>query len=224
METDNNLSGSNKCAINVSMSILSLLSLAAAVFILAITPGPGVMATVARGMASGFAPAAAVAAGIVCGDLVFLFLALFGLSAIAELLGDLFLLVRFLGGGYLILLGLGLLFKARPTRPSNTATEQGKGAPFCSGLAITLGNPKVILFYLGFLPGFLDMEQMNLTGMACTALVVGLVLGSVMLGYGYLAAHARSLFTSRNLHRKLDRTAGTMLIGTGATLLVTARS
>ena len=60
------------------MSLLSVLLLAGAMFVLAATPGPGVFATVARALASGFVPAAELVVGIVIGDLVYLLLAIWG--------------------------------------------------------------------------------------------------------------------------------------------------
>lgn len=62
-----------------------MLSLALALLVLAATPGPGVFATVSRAMASGFLPALPVVAGIITGDLVFLLLAVLGLSFLAHL-------------------------------------------------------------------------------------------------------------------------------------------
>jgi len=65
------------------MTPLSLIAFAGTMFLLAITPGPGVFATVARALASGFANASALVMGIVIGDLVFLLLAIYGLAAVA---------------------------------------------------------------------------------------------------------------------------------------------
>jgi len=70
--------------------------------VLAASPGPGVFATVARSLASGFRPALAVICGIILGDIIFLLLATFGLSMIAQALGDLFLVVKICGGAYLV--------------------------------------------------------------------------------------------------------------------------
>ena len=87
------------------MSLLSVLLLAGAMFVLAATPGPGVFATVARALASGFVPAAELVVGIVIGDLVYLLLAIFGLGALAAVLGELFVVVKYAGAAYLLWLG-----------------------------------------------------------------------------------------------------------------------
>lgn len=73
------------------MTIYTILAFSGAMFLLALTPGPGVFATISRAMASGFNNAAFVVAGIVLGDIVYLLFAIFGLSVIAIVLGDFFL-------------------------------------------------------------------------------------------------------------------------------------
>jgi len=195
-----------------------------AVFILAVTPGPGVFATVARAMSHGFGQAAAMAAGIVCGDLLFLLMALFGLSAIADLLGDFFLVIRFVGSGYLILLGLRLIMSKTEHSPLQATPVRATGSSFCSGLTITLGNPKVILFYLSFLPGFLDMRQLEPGSIVLIAATVILVLGSVLLGYAFVAARTSALLNGYRARKNLNRGAGLIMIGTGSALLATAQS
>ncbi len=77
-----------------------------AMLILAASPGPGVFATVARALSSGFRPAVGVIAGIVAGDIIFLGLAVFGLSVIAQAMGEFFFIIKIVGGAYLIWLGL----------------------------------------------------------------------------------------------------------------------
>ena len=90
------------------MTALSLTTFALAMALLAATPGPGVFATVARALASGFRQAASVGLGIVTGDLVFLLFAVYGLAAVAQWLGDFFTPVKYVGAVYLVWLGIGL--------------------------------------------------------------------------------------------------------------------
>lgn len=200
------------------MTVLSALGLAGAMFLLAATPGPGVFATVARALASGFGHAAVVVLGIVTGDLLFLLLAIFGLSAVAELLGGLFAFVKYAGAAYLIWLGLRLWTVRPVTAQLNGVRELSWRANYTSGLVITLGNPKVILFYLGFLPTFLDLNHLDGADIAGAAAIVSLVLGSVLMGYAYAAHRARRLFASGRAERALNRGAGSVMIATGAVL------
>jgi len=201
------------------MNIYSVLALAGAMFILAVTPGPGVFATVARSLASGFTHAIMVVAGIVCGDLLFLLLAVYGLSSIAELLGSLFVLVKYAGGLYLIYLGLRIWFTQPRLSQVQGVRELSWKKNFLSGLVITLGNPKVILFYLGFLPSFIDLQQLGRLDILIAATVVSIVLGMVLLGYGYAADKTRTLFTNRRSIKNLNRCSGAIMITTGSIIL-----
>ncbi len=201
------------------MTIFSILGLAAAMFLLAITPGPGVFATVSKALSSGFKHAVPVVMGIVAGDLIFLLLAIFGLSLIAETFSGLFTLIKYLGGGYLVWLGIRL-WRSNPSKIDITEpNSQSKKYSFLGGLSITLGNPKVILFYLGFLPTFVDLKVLSSLDVAIVAFVVSLVLGSVMLFYAFTASRARQLFKSESAQTKMNRIAGSVMIGTGAVLL-----
>ena len=201
------------------MSLLSFTGLAAAMFILAITPGPGVFATVSKALAHGFKRSIPVILGIVTGDLIFLLFAIYGLSAIAETFGALFLTVKYLGAGYLVWLGIKL-WRIPPDTVDVAALKRHSGKySFLGGLSITLGNPKVILFYLGFLPTFVALDSLSFIDVVLIALVVSSILGSVMLFYAFSASRARRLFQSRSARYNMNKTAGTVMIGTGFVLL-----
>ncbi|MES9876461.1 MAG: LysE family translocator [Candidatus Sedimenticola sp. PURPLELP] len=204
------------------MTVYSILGLSVAMFLLAITPGPGVFATISKALASGFRNTLPVIMGIVTGDLVFLLLAIYGLSAIAETFATLFTMIKYLGAAYLVWLGIRL-WRAQPALTG--ITEPGKHPErysFLGGLSITLGNPKVILFYLGFLPTFVDLDNLSNPDVVIVAFVVSFVLGAVMLFYAYTASRAREMFRSKSAQRKMNRVAGSAMIGTGAILLTKA--
>lgn len=130
------------------MSLLNIFAFSLAMFLLAITPGPGVFATISRALASGFYNASFVVLGIVIGDIVFLLLAIFGLSAIASILGDFFILVKYLGGAYLLFLGYKILTSKEKETNIKGIEELSWKKNFLTGLLITLSNPKIntILF------------------------------------------------------------------------------
>ena len=201
------------------MTTLSIIGLGTAMLLLAATPGPGVFATVSKALSSGFRQAMPVVAGIVIGDLVFLLFAIYGLSMIAETFHALFMLIKYLGAAYLIWLGIRL-WRMIPSeldldKPLPHSTKQS----FLGGLALTLGNPKVILFYLGFLPTFINLETLSGTDVVLVMLVVSLVLGSVMLFYAFAASRARMLFQNQSAQSRINKIAGSVMIATGATLL-----
>lgn len=187
--------------------------------ILAASPGPGVFASVAQAMAAGFRSSINVIAGIIVGDLIFLMLAIFGLSAIAYALGELFFFVKIGGGAYLIWLGYKMWTAAPAPRSLDPgAAAKNRSQRFLSGLLITLSNPKVIIFYCGFLPTFMDLRVLTLIDIAIVGAVVSIVLASVMGVYAYFASRTRRLFTSRRSALMLNRSAGTVLVGTGVVI------
>jgi threonine/homoserine/homoserine lactone efflux protein len=202
------------------MTLFSTLALAGAMLLLAATPGPGVFATVARSLASGFGHAAVVVAGIVTGDLVFLLLAIFGLASFAGLLGEFFMVVKIAGGLYLLWLGYRIWRQRPGSIEIRGVRELSWKQNFLSGLVITLGNPKVILFYLGFLPTFMDLAALGVGDVVIVAAVVSVVLGGVMLAYAWSAARARALFRSEKAERILNRSAGGVMMATGSMLII----
>lgn len=201
------------------MTIFSILGLATAMFLLAITPGPGVFITVSKALSSGFNQTIPVVIGIVVGDLIFLLFAIYGLSIVAETFSELFTIIKYLGAGYLLWLGIKLWRSTPLETDISKFKTQSKKLSFLGGLSITLGNPKVILFYLGFLPTFVNLKSLSNTDVALVAFVVSLVLGSVMLFYAFTASHARKLFRSESAQNKMNKAAGSVMIGTGAILL-----
>ena len=119
----------------MTLTFLSILSLAAMLLALAALPSASVALVVSRAASAGLRQGAWVALGIVAGDLLFVGLALLGLLALADLLGETFLWIKLLGGAYLIILGSRLLLRPpRPWSPSAPAccSPWGTSRPSCS--------------------------------------------------------------------------------------------
>ncbi|HSE76499.1 MAG TPA: LysE family translocator [Alphaproteobacteria bacterium] len=200
------------------MTLGSTLAFVIAVFVLGVTPGPAVAATIARGLTTGFWSAAALHLGVVLGDLVLLSLAIFGMAAVAQAMGELFFVVKIIGAAYLVWLGW-TLWTSEPIDPAAPAERavpsRQTGRNVFAGLVITLGNPKAIIFYAAFLPTFVDLRQVGAGDIAVIAAVVVIVLTITNLSYAALATRARDLLRSRRAMRTLNRTAGTMMVGAG---------
>jgi threonine/homoserine/homoserine lactone efflux protein len=189
--------------------------------ILAASPGPGVFATVARALASGFRSAQAVICGIVLGDIIFLLFAAFGLSMVARVLGNMFFIVKICGGAYLVWLGVKIWLKdPEPVFENQDSDTRSQWANFVSGLVITLSNPKVILFYCGFLPTFLDLSTLTVFDLAIVVAIITAVLVGVLGTYAYLASRARQFFTSKRSVRRLNRSAGSVMVAAGVAIAV----
>ena len=203
------------------MTIYSAIGFFVAMLILAASPGPGVFATVARALASGFRPALAVIGGIVLGDIIYLLFAAFGLSMVARALGNLFFIVKICGGAYLVWLGIKIWLKdPEPLSDTPDEARRSRWGNFVSGLVITLSNPKVILFYCGFLPTFLDLSTLTALDLAIVVGIISTVLVGVLGSYAYLASRARKMFTRERSVRRLNRAAGGVMVAAGMAIAV----
>jgi len=200
------------------MTLLNSLALISAMFVLAISPGPGVFATISRAIASGFRSASLLIFGIVIGDIIYLLLAIFGLNIIAEVLGEFFILVRYIGGVYLIYLG----YKIWVSNPSFNIVKSSISwkTNFFSGLLITLSNPKVIIFYLTFLPAFIDLELLRRVDIIIILTIVSVTLSFVLLSYAYMASRAKEFVKSKKAMKRLNRVSGGVMMGAGSLLIL----
>ena len=203
------------------MTVYSAIGFSVAMLVLAASPGPGVFATIARALASGFRPSLAVICGIVLGDVIFLLFAAFGLSLVAQALGNMFFIVKICGGAYLIWLGVRIWLK----KPESVIGNQNRNihsqwGNFATGLVITLSNPKVILFYCGFLPTFLDLSALTLIDLVIVVTIITAVLGCVLGTYAFLASRARRMFANQQAVRRLNRAAGGVMVAAGVAITI----
>jgi len=203
------------------MTLTSALTFFIAIFIFGITPGPGIFAIIGRALSQGARACTALAFGMAVSDVIYLVLACFSLSAIAENYGNLFTLIRYAGAAYLIFLGWKLWTTPAPTDTSDTLVKRsGTGASLLQGMAISASNPKVILFYIAFLPSFIDLTRLSHTDIALAALITIVALMSALMAIAWGAARARKLARSSKSMQRLNRTAGSIMIGAGTLLAI----
>ncbi len=204
--------------------LASLLAYAAALGLAAAIPGPGIAALVGQSMGNGLRAALFLLGGIALGDVIYLTVAVAGLSAIAQAFSGVFLVVKVLGGLYLLWLAYKL-WTSRSAMTEVGATRLQSGlAAFLSGLSVTLGNPKTIIFYLALLPTVLDLHGVGTGKWALLAVVTVGVLFAVLTPYALLAARARSLMKRPEAVTRLNRLAGSIIGATGAVFLGQATS
>lgn len=198
------------------MEWTSLIAFAAALTLGAATPGPGIAAVVARALSSGFRSTTPMILGLIAGDIIYLTAAAFGLSVIAASFGSVFIIIRWAGIAYLVYLAFRL-FTARTDGEVTDFAATGSGrtgfSTFAAGLFVALGNPKVILFYLALIPTIIDLGSVSLIGFIELSGIVAIVLAVVVGLYAALAARTRLIFTSGPARRRLNRVAGTAMLG-----------
>jgi threonine/homoserine/homoserine lactone efflux protein len=196
------------------MDLTALVVFTSALIVASASPGPGIIALVARVIGNGPRGAAAYSAGFVIGDLFWLTVAILGLALVAQAFSQVFLVIKYAGAAYLIYLAWRMW--TAPVRPVEVAADTqraSRGRLFLTGLAISLGNPKVMTFYVALLPSLIDVTRVGIVGFAELAAICVLVLTVVLGAYVLAAARARTLFTSPRAMRLLNRTGGTMLAG-----------
>lgn len=201
------------------MTLSSIAALFGAMVILAAIPSPSVFAVVARSISSGFSRGLVMVLGIVFGDFIFILLAIGGLAAIAETMGGLFVLIKYLGSAYLIGLGIQLWRSQPQAIEVQKIKESSWFSSFLSGLLITLSDQKAILFYIGFFPAFLDLSSVSIVEIGIVMAIATIAIGGVKLGYAYLADRARFLFQSSKAKKRMNAIAASVMIVTGIFLV-----
>ncbi|MCA1244288.1 LysE family translocator [Stappia stellulata] len=197
------------------MELSALAVFALSLMVMAAIPGPGIAAIVARVLAHGREGAMAFCLGVALGDVIWLGFAVAGLAVVAKTFGVAFLVIKYLGAAYLLYLawkmwtasgdsGLGGVPRPRTARPFQL---------MMGGLAVTMGNPKVMVFYLALLPNIIALETVTMIGYLELSLVTLAVLALVLGAYCVLADRARRLISSPRAVRLLNRFAGSVMAG-----------
>ncbi len=204
------------------MSSGSLLALFGAMLIVALVPGPAVFAVIARTFSSGFSRGLMMIIGITLGDFIFILLALFGLSLISEMMGATFLIIKYASAAYLIWLGINLIRSKATAEDIKASKESSLVANLATGLMINLGNPKAIVFYIGLFPAFIDVNQVVAVDVLAIMGIATIAFGSVNICYALLALRAKRMLKSPNAASLINKTAGTIMVSTGALVAIKA--
>ena len=184
------------------------------------SPGPAVAAIVARTLAVGLRRTAPFILGIVAGDLVWFALVALGLAALAQNFQPVFLAIKYAGVAYLLYLAWKLW--TAPAAPPEAPQARGEGWKlFLGGLALTMGNVKVMVFFVSILPLVVDLAGLTPLLAAELAVTMMLILSAAMWSYALAAARARRLIASPRAMRMVNR--GTGAVMAGAAVAVAAR-
>lgn len=191
----------------------------AAVIIFLAIPGPGNLALITSTSKGGMRGGMAATMGVIAGDQVLMWMAVAGVATVLAAYPAAFAAVQWLGAAYLAWMG----WKMLTAKPGDAPVLNIRaGQYFRQALAITLLNPKAIVFYMAFFPLFVDpaTHQGLLTfgAMAATIAVLTLLYGvAVMLLTHFLAERMRA---NPRIGQALEKLAGTFLIGFGIKLAI----
>ena len=201
------------------MDFATLAFFAGILALAAMSPGPAVVALVERTLTRCRAGSAAFIAALALGDMLWLAAACLGLAALAATLGSFFVIVRLAGAAYLLYLAYRLWTEpAQPPSEATLAPERGPLGLFGAGLALSMGNPKTMAFYLALLPTLIDLEHLTLLGFAEMSAVIAVVLAVVFAVYVLIADRARRLIASSRAMRWLNRACGVAMAGAAVTV------
>jgi len=206
-----------------TLTLTTVGALLGTMIVLAIEPSVSVLAVSARAAAFGFTHGMFTALGIVVADVLFIVIAVYGLALVAELMGDQFKLIQYIGAAYLTWLGVSLWRADAKARAADSVSQSSWLSSFLAGFLITLGDQKAILFYLGFFPAFIDLSTMTPADTLIIILIAIVGVGGAKLVYAYLADRAAVVFRDSRALRGLNRLAAGIMIAVAIALLLKAQ-
>jgi threonine/homoserine/homoserine lactone efflux protein len=203
------------------MDLSALLLFAGALLINAGTPGPSIGALVARVVTRGPGAVLPFLAAMWIGEALWLTVAVCGLTAIAARFALAFAVIKGLGIAYLLVLAWRMWHQPATAEGASLPEAGSASGLFMSGMAVTLGNPKLMAFYLAVLPALIDLRAVSLTSWAELVSTMTLVLVAVDLAWVLAATAARRLLRSPQAVRISNR-VGAVAMG-GAAIGIAAK-
>lgn len=199
--------------------LLSLGAFTIAAVLIVLLPGPDTLVVLRNLLRGGRGLAVRTVLGVLSGLTVWVVTAALGLSAVLRASHDAYTVLRIAGAGYLLWLGVSSLRsrgQATPERPARRRSLVGDG--YSAGLATDLLNPKVGVFFVTFLPGFVpagySLGWMSLLLGGIFVLLTGLYFAAFILA----SSRITHWMSTTHIRRRLDRLTGLVLIGFGVKL------
>lgn len=200
------------------MSLEHWLAFVAASSILLAIPGPTILLVISYALSHGRKVASATVAGVALGDFTAMTASMLGLGALLATSAVLFTALKWLGAAYLVYLGIKLWRAPVADRVAAAELDAPATRPFkvfLHAYAVTALNPKGIVFFVAFLPQFLDLSKPLFFQMAifeATFLTLATLNAAL---YGLLAALARNQIRKPKVQKIVNRTGGSLMIGAG---------
>ena len=196
------------------MDLLTLLSLMIATFVYAISPGPGLFAVLAISTRFGPIPAIWVSIGHTVGDIIYVALAMLALNALAEVINESMLYVKILGASYLIFIGYQQ-FRSKGIGFEPSSKKSSVIKLLIAGFVVGVTNPKTIIFYLSFLPIFIDLNNLTLNTEVQVIVAIGLTVFFVLSLANILGVRLRSYIENPDSIRRINQVTGVTMILVG---------
>ncbi|CDZ55583.1 LysE family translocator [Neorhizobium galegae] len=201
------------------MSLEHWLAFVAASSVLLAIPGPTILLVISYALSHGRKVASATVAGVALGDFTAMTASMLGLGALLATSAALFTVLKWVGAAYLIYLGIKLWRAPVSERAADLGEAEVTSVKpfkiFLHTYVVTALNPKSIVFFVAFLPQFLDLSQplfFQIVVFEVTFLVLATLNATL---YGLLASMARNTIRKPKVQRIVNRTGGSLMIGAG---------
>lgn len=195
-------------------------ALFSAMFIMALMPSISAVIVSTKSAVFGFNHGVFTIAGIIAGDIIFIVIAIFGISVVTELTGKYFTLLKYIIGLYFVYLGF-CIWRFKPSKVVDANDSKTNiVSSFMAGLLITLADQKAILFYFGFFPAFIDLTKITLTELIIIIALTVTAVASAKLLYALLANKTKSLLNNSRALIIFNLLAGLVMIAVGVLLVL----
>lgn len=199
------------------MDFATTLNLALASLVFVLSPGPANLAVLATSARSGIRSGFMMALGEVIGAVLYLLVALFSLGVMASVLTPIMAYVKLVGAMYLIYLGYRQ-FTSKDVAIDDTQTHRSASKQILVGFLINGTNAKLVVFYLSFLPLFVDLNTITLAIAGQIIVTVGLTLLMGISLVCVLGQQLRRLLKHPSIARRINRVSGAIIIGVGVSV------
>ena len=204
------------------MELSQFFAFLSASIILTLAPGPDILYLLSTSLSSGWRSGAMLALGLCSGLIFHTFLVAGGVAAIIQASPFLFSLLKYAGAAYLLYLAYGSL-NARGSLPlAASIAPNPRGSLYRRGLVMNILNPKVLIFFLAFLPQFIDSRRGDVTGqILLLGFIFGLQAYSIFLALSFLSKFVRQkILALPNFPRLMNRIQAATLLAISLLLLL----
>ncbi|SFD70981.1 LysE family translocator [Pseudoalteromonas denitrificans] len=193
--------------------------------VLTLIPGPCVLLVVTQALTKGMSSAFLCILGDVVGGVVLMILSLLGVGAILATSATLFTLFKWLGIIYMAYLGVCQIIEAKKNKAQkeHQNTQSLAVNSFNAGFLASLLNPKAIIFYMAFLPQFMNPQGDTLLQFSILIMTSSIVVGSILTGYALIASRTRKAFQSERSRKYFDYSGASFLIGSSVFMASTTK-
>ncbi|PTM92070.1 LysE family translocator [Mycoplana dimorpha] len=200
------------------MSFEHWFAFAAASAVMLAIPGPTILLVISYALGHGRRTAGATVAGVALGDFTAMTASMLGLGALLATSAAIFTALKWIGAAYLLWLGLKLWrapVAGSDANPAGTTREEKPMRIFAHAYVVTALNPKSIVFFVAFLPQFLDLSRPIAPQMVIFEITFLVLATANALAYALMASAARGTIRKPGVQKVVNRVGGSLLMGAG---------